>query len=267
MPISYAKLQIARTNFRRFGDSDPQVVYENGAEEKSTFEERSKAYKAIIRLLEFPDRTCAARRMWLDQVLLVAQVHKISSSNEVHYAQASKPFKMMLISGDDISRVLRVIRDIRQSLPNKILIPVVSCCVPGNSAHLLNSGADDVFHLGMSKQEAEARLNALNRRLNWRQEADYKHAKNKELALLTEQKIRACLENNVTDQQFAILKVLWNSMNNFITPRTLQVAGSMHSQPMSKKALHVAVHLIRRKIKQNYIIETGPDGKYRLTCL
>lgn len=267
MPISLANLQRARTATNEVAATEAACDW-NLEEDYQQPPEGSiaplNAANGSIRLLQMRDRNHTLRNEWISKLDIAPEYVSVSPAIDIYHAQAARTFEVMIISGDDVQRVSRLIKDVRASLPSKVLICLLSKRTAECAALLLKAGADDVFHLKMPPQEANARLAAFHRRLEWRVAAAAKHASQLEASRARELLIRAWATRELSQQEFNVLALLWQRQGTPTPVWSLRSAAGGSSRVSSRRCLHVVICKLRRALVSGAKIITHDADSYSL---
>lgn len=216
----------------------------------------------IFRVMEIPDRARVARHQWLSQLLRWDQ-HYIHSPNSFDFlSQATGVFEILLVSGNDIRRVFTIVKQTREALPRKVIIPILSHCTTADCVALLNRSADDVLHCEMPIEEGIARLHAVMRRLQWRSRLA---AERSESHALLERKTRSLAVGRLTPLEHALLMALAEAPERVI-PYSRIVSRIRRSgvQTMGGKSLSVIACNLRKKLARNVHIVSEYGYGYAL---
>lgn len=217
---------------------------------------------AIFRVVEIPDRARVARHQWLSQFLRWDQ-HFIHSHNSVDFLmQLTGAFEILLISGNDMRRLFAIVKQAREALPSKAVIPVLSHSTMKDCCALLNRGADDVLHCEMPIEEACARLHAIMRRLEWRSRLATERG---EARALLERKLRTLAVDRLSPLEQALLTALAEAPER-VMPYSRIVSRIRRSgvQTVGGKSLSVAACNLRKKLAPNVHIVSDYGHGYAL---
>lgn len=110
------------------------------------------------RLIGLKDAGYPARLAWLHEWLPDADAFAYEETNTRLLAQAERPFRFLVLHGNDLRRMGRIIRDWRSIFPSKLIVALMSQSTPPERAELLRLGADNVFDLDTPSVVAEATL-------------------------------------------------------------------------------------------------------------
>jgi len=216
----------------------------------------------IFRVVEIPDRARVARHQWLSQFLRWGQ-HYIHSHNSVDFlSQSTGAFDILLISGNDIRRLLAIVKQAREALPSKAVIPVLSHSTMKDCCALLNRGADDVLHCEMPIEEACARLHAIMRRLEWRSRLATERG---EARALSERKLRTLAPGRLAPLEQALLTALAEAPERVMSySRIVSRIRRCGVQTVGGKSLSVVASNLRKKLAPNIHIVSDYGRGYAL---
>jgi DNA-binding response OmpR family regulator len=217
---------------------------------------------AIFRVVEIPDRARVARHQWLSQFLRWDQ-HCIHSHSSVDFlTQSTGAFEILLISGNDMRRLFAIVKQVREALPSKAVIPVLSHSTMKDCCALLNRGADDVLSCEMPIEEACARLHAIMRRLEWRSRLATERG---EASAILERKLRTLAVGRLGPLERALLSALAEAPER-VLPYSRIVSRIRRSgvQTVGGKSLFVAACNLRKKLAHNVHIVSDHGRGYAL---
>lgn len=120
----------------------------------------------FLRIVGLRDKNHTERLGWIGQWAPVDDHHDYAGDDGRVLSQSAKSFDAIMIHGEDIPRLARIVRSWREILPNKAIIGLTSRVDPKGTASLLQAGADTLFSLETAPAEAVAFMAALWRRMN-----------------------------------------------------------------------------------------------------
>ncbi|MFO1255752.1 MAG: winged helix-turn-helix domain-containing protein [Sphingomonadaceae bacterium] len=215
-----------------------------------------------FRIVEMPDRAAPLRRTWLAEVVECDQHYNHSQDPAGYLAQAENAFSVLLISGDDIPRIHAIMREVREILPSKAIVPVLRDCSTRETVSLLGRGAADVLHCRMAPVEATARLHALVRRLDW---AGSSQMAGLEAEARRQERLRSIAFRRLTPLEERLLTVLVEREERVASYSYIASRVSTYwEQWDSYKSLQVAVCNLRRKLRAGFQIENAWGLGYAL---
>lgn len=217
-----------------------------------------------IRVLRVPDRGLARRDAWLTELLPNHASILMRGSDTAYLSQARARFDLLLISADHLATASRILRDIGHVFAGKRAVVLMTHCRPSRCADLLNRGADDIFHLGMSPEEGRARLAALLRRLRWAGELS-RHGVDPIGARTAPAHLEWLHRGNLRPQEFLVLSALHQRAGQVVARGDL--LGILGGRDALASDNHLAVLLfrLRRKLRPGIMIETVRGTGVRLT--
>jgi DNA-binding response OmpR family regulator len=215
-----------------------------------------------VRIIELADKTARERSEWLSQVINCDQRFSYNESNQAYLCQARNSFDVILISGDDDTRIRAILREFRILLPSKMVVIVLTRYNISKSVSFLKAGAADVFDCSMPACEAICRLNAIIRRIRWSNERQQRIDTDEwaERARIG----RFCVAD-VTPMEKRILYALYEKKHGVVPYYLLASrAKSTASSYNGYKCLHVMIHHLRKKLVSGVEIVNVRGMGYRM---
>ncbi|MBB3862728.1 DNA-binding response OmpR family regulator [Novosphingobium hassiacum] len=211
-----------------------------------------------------PDRAAALRRAWLDDVVDCDQQYNHSQDPVGYLSQARDAFSVLLVSGDDLPRIYAILREVREILPSKAVVPVLRNCPPARAmAALLRRGAADILHCRMPPREGTARLHAIIRRIEW---AEGRRLSGLETGGRRREKVRSIACQSLTPMEEQLLAVLIEREGRIARYTTLAPRpGAYWGSQSSRKSIHVTISHLRRKLRAGFRIKNCSGLGYILT--
>lgn len=114
-----------------------------------------------VRIVGLRDRNFTRRLDWIADLFPTGEVFAYDGLDFRCFAQAGSGFEVLLLHGDDTSRMSAIVRRWRQLLPSKLFLALCSSRSAAKTAVLLNAGADMVFGLDTPHTLASAQVAAL----------------------------------------------------------------------------------------------------------
>lgn len=221
-------------------------------------------YVPELRIVQFPDRKLKERSQWLSKVTKTDDIETVSLSIDIYHAQSRKFFSTIIISGDDFPRMAPMIKEIRRSLPSKIILALVSESDPWLFSQLLRLGCDDVLSTKMLHKEGRCRIAAHERRLIWSRQRQSKEAKKRRREEARELAVRRCLVRDVSPQEFRVLRLLMNNAGKVVRHSKLMREASCREKETGRQGLNVVICRLRASLKNTIKIETVRNVGYTL---
>lgn len=213
-----------------------------------------------LRMLDLQDDGAHERNAWLGLVARIDQFHPDRPDDWRYLAQAGPRFRVLLIGGDDATRIEERLQLARPVLPNKTLVAVINRCDARQVAHMLRSGADDVFRVGMDPLEARARLQGLLRREQMRSSARPAAPARKSFS----QADRLASRYGLSQVEAEMLDVLVQRANELVPYADLRLEKAGYARNASLKSLAVRIHHLRWKVGEEWTIRNVRGRGYRL---
>lgn len=199
----------------------------------------------MFRFLEICDRNRRARRDWLGRFLSWSQEYQHLIGATQFLSQAEQSFSLLVVSGDDLRRVAKIVAEVHKAYPQKIVVPVLGSCLPADRATLLNRGADDVLHTSMNDREAAGRIYALFRRHEWVAHRSQDAATRARQVMAA---IRPVTKGHLSPRERQILCILLSRASGSSSYRTLARATGHRGESGGLKSLRVTISLLRKKL-------------------
>lgn len=224
-------------------------------------DERQPMYRFShhLRLLDLGGSGAIARKRWLRQVVPIEQTYSFKENNWSYLAQADATFRLLLLSGAETDVLEEQVRFVRQTLPSKIIVPVMSWGDRADITRLLRSGADDVLHMEMAHIEAELRLANLLQQDKWR------NTKNRTLAANNRKRQLASIatRHGLSGTERDILEKLLDEREQIVPYARLVDCSRINSLKL-RKGLAVSMHHLRSKLGKNWVIRNVRGQGYLL---
>lgn len=224
--------------------------------------DRIDDHAGVFRLLEIGDRNRNARREWLGNFLSWSQEYRHAIGATHFLSQAEMSFSLLVISGDDQRRVAKIVTEVREAYPGKIILPLISNGLPAERARLLRRGADDVLCATMPHGEAVARIYALLRRSEWIERRSRQTALRADVLMAA---IRPVTKEHLSPREQHILSVLLSRPSHPLSYRALARSTGYRGEPGSLKSLRVTISLLRRKLVDGLQITSVRGEGYALS--
>jgi len=196
-----------------------------------------------LRYLAFNDPTKAQREAWLALAFDDIEQFPYSDTGTSYLSVATRGFDGLLVGGNDIQRMTRIIRRGGAMLARRMKVALVSGANSPRRAQLIAAGFDDVFDAEKTHpMEARARAMAIWRRYLMRFDQERIEAQNETLLS------RICNPYKLSPREKKVLLLLLKSEGNFATYAALKREVSDYHEEISDKYLKVIVCLLRRKL-------------------
>ncbi|MBF9152162.1 winged helix-turn-helix domain-containing protein [Novosphingobium jiangmenense] len=128
-----------------------------------------------VRIVGLGNEGYAERLDWLLSWLSTTDIYRYRYGDWSYLLQSSRLTDIYILHGEDLTRMVRLVREIRSVLPSKAIICLYCTGGGGERAALLMAGADDVITRQCAKKEAAARVRAHTRRMQIRKAVSLKH--------------------------------------------------------------------------------------------
>lgn len=115
------------------------------------------------RIVGFNNRNFAVRKRWLDKWCPAFEEFGAFEGKEVCFRDIDK-CDVLIIHGDDRSRLANWVKTARSHCPSVILIVVMTVAMSDTIVNLLCKGADEVFDISTNYLEASAKMERLSSR-------------------------------------------------------------------------------------------------------
>lgn len=211
-----------------------------------------------VRILYINDKNYEARAQWLAGIFPSDQIFKYSPENTRAISSASY-FNIVMVHGDDVPRISKIIRENSEAFAGKVKIAVCSRSWPPDRARLLNAGFDDIFDLRMDPLEARARVAALMRR---RLLSQTRQAPPISQQLLIE--MQGYVTSKLTFRETEIFAKLLEKRGQPVSIAVLGTSFRNKTGGMKKAALRVFLCRLRKKLKDNVQIVSENGVSYIL---
>lgn len=249
MPISMGAIHLRQL---RQADNSREILPGLGHDFVTLLDESSD----LIRVIKVADRGCGIRDQWLDQILPERDEIILRTGEARYLTQATQRFEILIVSAEDKARIVPVIRDVRRVLPDKLVVPLLTSCLPEDRASLLKRGADDVLQATMPADEARARLCALMRRRTWSVRLQAGLDRQLALASAAEAQLSWLYTGHLSRQERQVLGALHARFGKVVPYGTLTVAAQTTVNLPSKEHLKAIIFRIRQRLKMSFVIFT-----------
>ncbi len=212
---------------------------------------QTSAIDQHLRMLDLQDEGSRERAVWFELVARVDQFHPDKQDDWRYLAQAGPRFRLLLIGGNDPAVMEERLRLAREVLPNKVLVAVINRCDAKDVARLLQSGADDVFRIGMDPLEARARLQGMLRRDKIRSMGQ---APLLEASQQSWQAGALASRYGLSQTEGEMLAILLARRDQLVPYSALHFEQQDGCETRSRKSLTVRVHHLRSKVADDWVI-------------
>lgn len=118
-----------------------------------------------VRYLSFSDGSSEERKIWLSEVFHLFEEYSYSENSTNFIATTSSEFDAIFIGGNDVGRMIRVLKSFSPILKNKLKVCILANATPPKRARAVAAGFDDVIDIERtSPVEAVWRSRAMWRR-------------------------------------------------------------------------------------------------------
>lgn len=266
MPVSMSRLHA-----REIRQSDVPCNLAGASSNHEQPRERQNAelrdlfgYVPELRIVQFPDRKLNDRSEWLSKVTKTEDIETVTLSRDIYHSQSKKSFSTIIISGDDFPRMAPIIKEIRRTVPSKIILALVSDSDPWLFSQLLRLGCDDVLTTQMPHMEGRCRIAAHERRLIWSKQRESKETKKRRREEARELSVRRCLTREASPQEFRVLRLLMNNAGKVVRHSKLIREASCREKETGRQGLNVVICRLRSSLKKSISIETVRNVGYAL---
>jgi len=213
-----------------------------------------------LRLVGIRDRHYRARLSWLSSLGHIADRYVYQQDDWRFLAQAQTVFDVLIIHGDDLPRVTRILRSVRSVYQHKIVIVLLSAASPATTASLLQAGADEVMSRDWLPSEAALRTVALVRRAGACLRSNGRQARKCEPAMF--EWLRGI---HFTASERKLIAVLAGKLGAIVHPSELLRARRQPVEHRNLRALQVMLCHLRKKLPEGVRLESVRGYGYRLT--
>ena len=212
-----------------------------------------------VRYLSFNDPSKGLRDAWMTMTFGSCDSHGFIEGATNHLSVANSDFDALVVGGNDVRRMARIVRGGDAILNRRVKIALVGGGNAQRRAQLITAGFDDVFDAEkMHPAEAVARIGAIWRRYQMRF-AQERAADQQETQLA-----RICNPHVLTRRERRLLLLLLGARDHFASYGSLRREISEYHEEISVEYLKVIVCLVRRKLAAGVRIVSVPLKGYQL---
>lgn len=213
----------------------------------------------VVRYLSFNDPSKALRDAWMTLTFGSHDNHAFIEGATSHLSVANSDFDALVVGGNDVRRMARIVRGGDAILNRRVKIALVGGGNAQRRAQLITAGFDDVFDAEkMHPAEAVARIGAIWRRYQMRF-AQERATDQQETRLA-----RICNPHVLTRRERRLLLLLLAAKDHFASYGNLRREISEYHEEISVEYLKVIVCLVRRKLTPGVRIVSVPLKGYQL---
>ncbi|MEO0063054.1 MAG: hypothetical protein RLZZ08_1614 [Pseudomonadota bacterium] len=212
------------------------------------------------RYVTLNDPSRAMRDAWMTCTFADFEQHAFVDGATSYLSVATSNFDALFIGGNDVRRMVKIIRGGSTMLSRRMKIALVSGANAQRRAQLISAGFDDVFDPEKTHMlEAQARVAAIWRRYTLRFEKERQESQNETLLS------RICNPHKLTDREKRLLLMLMKSKDSFVSYNTIRREISDYYEEIGLDYLKVIVCLLRRKLVPGVRIVARTLQGYQLT--
>jgi len=204
------------------------------------------------RAIGLKDTGYADRVEWLHGWLPNADLLPYEETNTRLLSQAERSFFMLVLHGNDLRRMSRILRDWRVIFPRKPIVAIMTDSSAPARAELFRSGADFVFDMATSEQVAEATLNSAVKRWSGKNGLGGGDL----ISGFT-------LAHRLSRTETILAETLCGNPGRFVSYSELLSRINKPATPGAIKCLHVQIQRLRSKIVRGLVIENKAGEGYR----
>lgn len=186
-----------------------------------------------------------------------AQVFRIADDYTAYTDDGRQAYSVIFVVGNDPVRIRKFMRIYRPLLKGKAKIALLRDARPRVRAQILNVGFDDVFDVGMSTLERQARIEAILTRMGQRQTDEL-------LREVRELHLQHYVVTPLLDREAKILSLLVAAKGSPVRNQRLAATGRAAHRPISPKSLQVLISGLRTKLKPSIRITSHGSSGYAL---
>lgn len=215
-----------------------------------------------VRYISFNDPSKALRDAWMTLTFGEHETHVFVDGATSHFSVANSDFDALVVGGNDVRRMGRIVRSGGAILNRRVKIALVAAGNAQRRAQLIAAGFDDVFDAKkMHPAEAVARIAAIWRRYQMR------FAQERAVDEQETQLARICNSLVLTRRERRLLLLLLGAKDHFASYVGLRHEISEYHEEISIEYLKVIVCLVRRKLSPGVRIISVPLKGYQLQFL
>lgn len=186
-----------------------------------------------------------------------AQVFRITDDYTAYTDDGRHAYSVIFVVGSDPVRIRKFMRIYRPLLKGKAKIALLRDARPRVRAQILNVGFDDVFDVGMSTPEGQARIEAILARMGQRQNDEL-------LREVRELHLQHYVVTPLLGREAKILSLLVAARGSPVRNQRLAATGRSVHRPISPKSLQVLISGLRAKLKPSIRITSHGSSGYAL---
>lgn len=212
-----------------------------------------------VRYLSFNDPSKSLRDAWMTLTFGNHENHAFVDGATSHLSVANSDFDALVVGGNDVRRMARIVRGADAILNRRVKIALVGGGNAQRRAQLITAGFDDVFDAEkMHPAEAAARIGAIWRRYQMR------FAQERAVDQQETRLARICNPHVLTRRERRLLLLLLGAKDHFGSYASLRREISEYHEEISVEYLKVIVCLVRRKLTPGVRIVSVPLKGYQL---
>lgn len=212
-----------------------------------------------FRVISLQDNGREERVNWLKQGIAQPQLYAYREGDTNFLSVADRDYDVMIVAGNDVQRMKRIITRNRVALHRKLKICVMNQSVPADRAQLLMAGFDDVVDIGrVFWPEFAARARAMQTRIITA--IGRQDAKQREISQLSQ----ICNQRRLTWREQDMLLSLLHARDMSASLMTLRRSISPAGSLVSELHLRVLISQLRRKLFDHVEISNVRGAGYRL---
>lgn len=210
-----------------------------------------------VRYLGFGDQAAPRRSEWMDTTFGNYQV--CSQSEQLSHACSTSDFDILVLGGNDVPRLKRLLRDHLPALTNKVKLALVYQADIKTKSQLLMAGFDDVLDLArIAPPEGRARAASIWRRYmtSRARTLEVEDSRSRVLALTR--------NGSLSPQEFKVVAALLERKGRVVSRHHLCQEMSRDWDEASEKHLRVVISVARRKLRDGVRIMARNGHGYEL---
>lgn len=178
----------------------------------------------------------------------------ISDNYLTYTSEESLRYNVIFVVGKDTSRFRRFMKTYSPIMARKPKIAVTKDTSPARRAKILEAGFDDVFTTAMPVDEAQARIQAMLRRVRLASRHDG-------IGELLDVQLRNIVSTPLQPREIRLMRKLLSSQGSVVRTHELASVTNDAVQSISPASLRVAISNLRGKLQKHVRIRShGLDG-------
>jgi DNA-binding response OmpR family regulator len=245
------------------GEASQTFHHEDLSRYASIFDEMSDINQIKVRYISSNDQFKSKRDAWVTKLIKNMDYYNFNYYETHSISKMNGDYDVVIIGGNDSSRIGRFIRDNHALIGGHPKIAVMTGSDPRRRAQLLNAGFDDVLDsMRTQADEALFRISSI-----WRR---YDHVNEIKLEQENVQRqISNIIRPNMkpSSAEFRIISELINRSGKIVSYDRLMIVASRGYEKISTNHLKVLISNLRKKLNDDYKITSSHNFGYALVKL